>query len=130
MSPYHAKALRAFSEGAPGGAKEEILHLRERFAPDTPDLEWMRVLGKEGGWVIVSGDTRITRNPIEQAAWHESGLTAFFFVEAFPNMSGWKQAATLVTWWPTLTKQARATPKGYGFTVPKLTKSGLRQIYP
>lgn len=75
ISPVHAKALRILAEVQ----EYEIVHLSERFERDARDPEWLGTLGREGDWVIVSGDPRITRGRAERRAWHESGLTAFFF---------------------------------------------------
>lgn len=114
ISPVHAKALRILAEVQ----EYEILHLSEKFARDTPDHEWIGELGREGDWVIVSGDPRITRGRAERAAWHESGLTAFFFGKGWASRSYWKLAADLVTWWPTIVLVARQSPPGSGFLLP------------
>jgi hypothetical protein len=125
LSPYHAKGLRGFAEIQ----GNEIVHLRQRFDDDAADVEWIAELGSEGDWIIISGDTRITRSPIEKAAWHESNLTAFFFSEPFPSDSFWKQAHSLVGWWPTIVLQARRTPQRHGFVMPKVGRE-LKRIYP
>jgi len=125
MSPHHAVGLRGF--GAIQG--NEIVHLRERFAEDCPDLEWIHALATDGDWVIVSGDLRITRNPVERAAWHESGLTAFFFGDAWSRSQYWKKAAELVEWWPEIVSKARSHPRSHGFEIPK-SATRMRQIYP
>lgn len=124
-SPYHAKGLRGFAEVQ----KYEIVHLRERFDSNTPDITWLTTLGAEHDWIVVSGDLRITRNPAERAAWYESKLTGFFFGDAWAELSFWKQAADLVKWWPELVLQARKTPAGHGFVIAKNSKA-MRQIYP
>ena len=36
--------------------RRRAIHLRDRFALDTKDPEWIGQLGKEGDWIIVSGD--------------------------------------------------------------------------
>ena len=125
MSPYHAKGIRGFAELQ----KHEIVHLREKFDPATPDPVWIEALGNERDWLIVSGDAKITRNPVNRAAWLESRLTAFFFSEPWATDSFWKQCPSLVTWWPEIVRQARETPSGHGFLLPKLGTK-LRQIYP
>jgi hypothetical protein len=125
MSPYHAKGLQGFAELQ----NDEIVHLRTRFGQGTLDQEWIQALGAEQNWIIVSGDIRITRSPIEQRAWHESQLTAFFFVAPFSNDGFWKQAAALVFWWPRIMQQSRATPTGHGFLVPKSGKA-FTKLYP
>lgn len=124
-SPYHAKGMQGFAELQ----QHEFKHLRQKFEQDISDVDWIRAIAAEGDWVIISGDTRITRNPVERAAWHESKLTAFFFIEPWLNDSYWKQSAALVHWWPTIAAQARKTPTGHGFIMPKLGKD-LKQIYP
>lgn len=124
ISPVHAKALRVLAEVQ----EYEILHLSEKFPRDTRDHEWLGELGREGDWVVVSGDPRITRGRIERAAWHESGLTAFFFGKGWASRSYWKLAADLVTWWPTIVLTARQAPAGSGFLLP-LKGREPKQIY-
>lgn len=77
------------------GVDQQVIHLTEKFEPDTPDVEWIRALQAEGDWVLVSADPRISRNRIEQAAWQESGLTAFFVVD-FARRRFWDQASEIV----------------------------------
>jgi PIN like domain len=125
MSPYHAKGLQALSELQ----GDQIVHLRAKFDAETRDHDWIKALAGEGDWIIVSGDTRISRGVAERVAWHESKLTAFFFGEPFPEDGYWKQAAALVAWWPLIQKQARSTPSGHGFLLPKKGKE-FRRIYP
>jgi PIN like domain len=95
-----------------------VVHLRDRFAPDTPDVTWIKALGAERDWVIVSADLRITRNPAERKAWKESGLTAFFLKPGWAEQRTWVYAAKLITWWPDITAQARMISRGTGFLVP------------
>jgi len=106
----------------------EIVHLREKFDPAVLDVEWIPALAHEGDWVIVSGDPRISRSKAERAAWHESGLTAFFFSDGFPNKRYWKQAEILVHWWPQIVLTAREARPGSGFLIP-LTGSDFKKIY-
>lgn len=125
MPPHLARALQELVRIQ----NHDVKHLQDKFAAATKDSEWIRDLGQEAGWVIISGDPRISRNPIEKAVWHESGLTAFFFLPPFQNSGFWKQAAELVRVWPTIADQARATPSGYGFTM-RMKDTKLGQIYP
>lgn len=125
MSPYHAKGMRGFAELQ----SHEIVHLRERFTEDTADAVWIRELGNEGGWIVISGDTRIARGTAEKAAWYESGLTIFFFAPPWATDKFWVQSAALVAWWDAINRQARKTPSGRGFLLPKLGRE-FREIYP
>lgn len=98
--------IRSFITGVQKELAEERLALRD----------YLRTLGDEGNWIIVSADVRITRrNSPERAAWKTSGLTAFFFHDHFPEDGFWSQVATVVRRWPDIQAQARRTPRGRGF---------------
>lgn len=125
MSPIHAEALRLFTK--PDGPT--FLHLTERFSPHVPDPVWITEIGRERDWIILSGDTRISTHPANKRAWHESGLTAFFFGEPWQNENRFKQAEALMRWWPRIVEQAKRTPRGHGFHMPKNGRE-LRQVYP
>jgi predicted nuclease of predicted toxin-antitoxin system len=81
IAPVFAKVLNILAErqGHP------IVHLRDKFPPDTKDPEWIRALAEEGEWIIVSGDPRISREKAERQAWQESRLTAFFFGDGWTS---------------------------------------------
>jgi hypothetical protein len=125
LAPRLARALNALCEG-----EHEVIPLRDKFDPATKDTEWIRALAHEGDWVIVSGDTRITRNPGEKAAWQESRLTAFFLAKGWQNAHLWDVAHGLVRWWPTIVQQAKAIEPGAGFEVPFRAKQLKLAIIP
>jgi hypothetical protein len=114
-SPYLAKGIAALAELS----GDEFKHLRDRFPTDTPDPVWLGALGSEGGWIIISGDLRITRNPVDRAAWHASSLTAFFLSAPWAKDSYWTQCAALVQWWPEIMLTARSCQPGCGFIMQK-----------
>jgi hypothetical protein len=125
VAPAHAEGLHALAS-RDGHVFE---HLSKRFKRDTPDPDWIRQLGEERDWIIISGDTRISSNPPIRRVWIESELTAFFFGEPWNNDAYWKKAAAMVEWWPVIAAQARKTPRGHGFQMPKSGKV-LKQVYP
>ena len=92
----------------------EVVHLQQRFKPSTPDPEWISTIAHEG-FVIVSGDPRISRNPANREAWLESGLTAFFFGDGWASKKLMVQAAELVRWWPTIVETVKSCEPGSGF---------------
>lgn len=55
----------------------------EHFAPDTPDIEWIRSVGSKG-WIILSTDRRIRYNPPEKKAFLESDTFAFMIASRQP----------------------------------------------
>ena len=62
----------------------ELVHLTNKFTADAKDEDWIRSLAKDGDWVIISGDPRLSRSQAQRKAWQESGLTAFFLPTAGP----------------------------------------------
>jgi hypothetical protein len=127
VSPHLAVAIRELAGGGAGAT--DYVALRGRFDEGIEDVNWITEIGREDGWIIISGDTRISRNPAERKAWIQSGLTIFFCGEPWNTCNGWKKAAALMEWWPVIELHARKTPKGYGYLMqPKSTK--FRQIYP
>lgn len=102
--------------------------LRERFDCATPDPEWLRSLGVEGGWVVLTGDDRIYSHPANLAAWMEAGLTVFFLLPPFQNAKFWVQAAELARMWPDIVDRAKRFPTGHGFRIPM--KGRPQQFHP
>lgn len=72
LSPRIARALNELFR------EHEIKHLKEKFKEDVTDVEWIGSLSKERGWIVISGDNRITRNPAERQAFKTAKLTGFF----------------------------------------------------
>ena len=125
ISTRLVKALRVLAEFQP----YELSTLEERFDASTPDPTWLRQLGRESGWVVVSADPKITRGKAERAAWAESGLTAFFFSEAYSSRTIWNQASELMHWWPDILRLAKDNASGTGFLIP--ARGGkIKPIYP
>ena len=107
------------------GTDQQVVHLTDHFPAGASDVEWIRALQDEGDWILISADPRISRNLIEQAAWQESGLTAFFFAD-FARRRFWDQAEEIVRRWPAIVQLARESPTGSGF----LIKPRQKQIEP
>ena len=113
ISPRLAKALSEL-EGPHG---VQVVHLKDKFSPNTPDVEWMSALGEEGGWCVLTCDVRISRNPDEVKAWLESGLIVFFLKKPWLKQTFWVQAAELVKRWPMIQEAASKALPGSGFIV-------------
>jgi hypothetical protein len=60
------------------GANVEIHD--QHFPQDTPDVDWLKVVGARG-WVVLSKDERIRRNHIERAALQTANVRAFFLTQ-------------------------------------------------
>jgi hypothetical protein len=76
MSPALARAFRELFK-----KEHEITFLAERFPRDISDIDWIADLSKDGQWVVISGDRRITRNRAEYHAFRNSNLIGLFLSE-------------------------------------------------
>lgn len=106
----------------------EVVALREKFDPASTDEEWISALGREGGWAVLSGNVRITRNPAERAAWRRTDLVGFFLPRAWRKLHVHQQAAHLLLWWPRLVEQYGLVRGGAIFELPVRPTSKLRQL--
>lgn len=105
----------------------EVVHLSSRWPTGCTDQEWISALGREGGWIIVSGDERIARKGPERLAWRESRLPAFFLVDGFVNDRAHMQLSNLARWWPEIVAAAANAAPGQGYVLqPKSKRPMLR----
>jgi predicted nuclease of predicted toxin-antitoxin system len=72
LSPRLARALDALLSD-----NHTIVALRDKFPTDISDIDFISALSREGNWIIISGDYRITRNKAERQAFQQSRLTGF-----------------------------------------------------
>jgi PIN like domain len=93
-------------------------HLKEQFAPSTPDVTWMSELATQAGWVIISGDAMISRNPHEVQAWREAGHPIFFLKHGWINIPLWESASKLFHRFPEILKLAEKAGQGDAFLIP------------
>lgn len=66
LPPALAQALNALS------AKEghQVFHLRQKFSANTPDRDWIQVLGQETDWAVISQDL-FRKGQLEKQAFRE-----------------------------------------------------------
>ena len=108
LSPHlaHASNVLIRPEG------DQVIHLTDRFRPDTGDLAWMSARGDEGGWVVISADRRIHRNRLEREAWRrQSGLVVFFLTPQWRRLRHLEIARHRLRWWPRIDEQASNRPQ-------------------
>ena len=108
----HARALNEMVKPT-----HSFTHLLEKFSADIKDVEWIRKLGQEGHWVIISGDYRIGKSAHERQAWYASGLTAFFLTKGWTNISPLQQHAKLALLVDEIVSLAERSPVGSGFLI-------------
>jgi predicted nuclease of predicted toxin-antitoxin system len=119
----HARALHEMVK-----PNHEFVHLQDKFPPETKDADWISQLGKEGDWVVISGDYRIGKSAHEREAWHQSGLTVFFLSKGWTNIPPLLQHSKLALILDDIVENARTARKGAGFSVSLNGK--IERVYP
>jgi hypothetical protein len=117
-----AGALNALFSG-----EHEIRHLRERFGPAVRDVDWIRALNEEGGWIIISGDRRITRSRAEYHAFRTPRLVGFFLSKGLNKAKLTKKMERLMALWETIETQAMLVQGGAMFVLP-MKSTRLQQL--
>lgn len=112
LPPALARALHALSE--PEG--HSVAPLREKFAPNTNDSDWIEALSHEGGWSVVTHDK--LNKGLEREALRRAGLIVFFLDKGWSNHQFWGIAHNLVRWWPRIIEQSEGIKGGAAFKVP------------
>ena len=54
----HARALNEMVK-----PDHSFVHLQDKFPADTKDEDWIRRLGQEGDWIVISGHYCPVKNP-------------------------------------------------------------------
>lgn len=122
LPPALARALSAlFPE------KHEIIHLRTKFGPAVKDIEWIKTLGEEGKWIVLSSDRRITKNRAENQAFKSSRLIGFFFAAGLQKAKLTKQMERLMAVWETIETQVDLISGGGMFEI-QMKGSTLRPL--
>lgn len=122
LAPALALALNALFAG-----QHEIIHLRDRFGQGATDITWIRALSDEGGWVVISGDRRITKNRLERDVFRASNLIGFFLSKGLYKARVVKQMERLLALWETMEQQAKLVEGGAMFELP-MKSSRLVQL--
>ena len=112
ISPYLARALRELFV-----VDHQIEHIRDRFGTGTTDSNWIEALSREGGWVILSGDRRITRNRAELYAFKSSSLIGFFLCRTVAQKPVQQQMIRILQVWDRLQAQASLVQPGAAFEI-------------
>lgn len=107
LPPSLARGIGELSKFDP--AVERVIPLKDKFATNTPDLEWLGALAAEGGWIVVSID-RFKKSTAEREMLRRQGLTVFVLDRQW-SKPYWEQAAQLVLWWPKIVNVAKLTSR-------------------
>jgi hypothetical protein len=117
-----ARALRELFKD-----EHEIATLAEKFACDTPDVEWIGKLSREGQWAVISGDRRITKNRAEYQAFRNSNLIGLFLSQGLYKSPVTKQMERILALWPNIITVCQTVQGGAVFELP-VKRTLLRQL--
>jgi hypothetical protein len=86
---------------------------RDKFGKThVKDEEWIRALGSEGDWVVLSGDLNIARKRPSRELFLRSGLVGFFPKAAVMELPLNRKAARILTVWPRMEEISQAVRPG------------------
>jgi len=105
--------------------EHEIVALRDKFAQNTPDVDWIGALNKEGGWSALTGERRLKTRPHERLALDRSNVVFFFLTGPWLKYSVPETAWRLIRLVPIMATQA-GLAEGL-FDLPINATSKLRQ---
>lgn len=104
----------------------QVHHVIPWMGAGTSDANWIKEVGREGGWIVVSNDHHIWTRPREVMLWQSHGVIGFILPKAFNQMRFWEKAAFLTRWWETIVDTAGSAAPGNMFPIPpKWTPSAL-----
>lgn len=116
-----ARSLNALFDG-----EHQVTHIREKFGTgDLADEDWIRRLGNEGGWSVLSGDIRIAKKRPSRELFLRSNLIGFFPLSSLMKLSTVELTARLLMRWTDLILVGQTTERGV-YEVP--IRGKLRQI--
>lgn len=102
-----ANGMKAFGE--------EVMHLKEKFSEDTPDVEWLSYVGEQN-LILVTRDLKVRYRPLELKALKEYKVGAFFL--GGKNRTRCELIQQLVRNWPRMKSLANTELRPFAFRVP------------
>lgn len=109
LPPRLAQVLHLLFE--PEG--DHVVSLRRKFGrSNLKDEEWIRALGSEGRWAILSADRRIAKQRPSRDLFISAGLVGFFFPPSLQKQPLAKQSARIIGMWGAIRSQFELASNG------------------
>ena len=109
LPPVWAKGLNAFSANQfDAKSYTQVIALRDKFPHSTPYVAWLKALGEEGAWAVVSADFFRSRGNAEREMIRQQGLSVFVLNKSWHNYKFWPRTAQLLHWWPEIVQHANS----------------------
>lgn len=106
LGPRLGRALQALFD------EHTVTLLRDKFAINASDIEWIGTLHAERGWAVLTRDLRIRTRPHERAAMDSSAIVFFFLDGAWKGYSVEETAWRLIRLFPKMIAQTDLTERG------------------
>ena len=94
---------------------EDVVHLKEIFDEGTPDVDWLKYIGKTG-LVLITRDERVRWNPAERKAITRYKVGAFFL--GGKNLPRCKIIQQIIRHWRRIKELSDKTPHPFLFRIP------------
>ena len=121
IPPKIAKIIKIIAE-----PHYEVVHLEDMFPKNISDEDWMNAI-KNKGFVVITGDYRITSRQHEKKALMESNLTVFILGKGLMNINIWKQASKILGAFQDVITSAKENPHSCIFEIDRNSKVVLKQ---
>lgn len=95
-----------------------------RLSGERGDESWILRFARDGGQVILSGDTKIRSRIHELSALSNAGMITYFFGSRWNNLEFFMKSAMLLRWWPEISVHMQQSEKGKCWEIPMLWESG------
>lgn len=94
------------------------------------DEPWIRRFAKDGGTVIISGNTKMQREPHERLALIDEGMIVLFFGRQWTQWKFNSQTALLLHWWPVVVETIKQAKPATFWHIPSNWEIGgkLRRV--
>lgn len=112
LPPKLARSLAALFEG-----EHKIIHIREKYK-GFDDQDWIIELSKEGNWIVISGDIKISKKKAQIAAFRSSKLIGFFICPALMKLKITKQMQRILALWEDIENLQNTVRVGSMFELP------------
>jgi hypothetical protein len=122
LSPKLARSLSELFKG-----QHTVEHLRHKFGEGVADIDWIDALSKDGRWVVISGDRRITKVKAEHAALRSSRLIGFFLSKGLYKATIVRQMERILALWSGIEALSATVQGGAMFELPG-TSSRIKQL--
>lgn len=123
MPPETAPAVVFFADRSLGGklvvqalkaAGAKVVVHDDVFQQDTPDVEWLAEAGKRG-WVVLTKDSAIRRNPLERAIYRDAKVRVFALTRK--NLLGAEMAEIFVRALPGMLRRIETIAPPFVFSI-------------